>query len=256
MSEEVHPGATSGPPAGAADAPSRSDGVPVGSAEAPAESAESPVDSGEPVFEAAASEAALEALLFVAERPLARSEIARLLGCDRETVDALVGDLETTLAARGVRLVSAGDHVALATAPETGPVIARYVGVEPGRLSPASLEVLAIVAYRQPVTKAVVERIRGVDSDYTLRSLLHRRLVVETARADAPGRPILYGTGIDFLERFGLASLEDLPPLDAPVAGRLVDVGAAAADGAGTAGRDAATSDAAPGSDRDPRADA
>jgi segregation and condensation protein B len=249
MSEDVHHGATAGPPEGAGDAPFQSEGVPVGSAEAA-------VESGEAPFEAAASEAALEALLFVAERPLARSEIARLLGCDRETVDALVGDLETTLAARGVRLVAAGDHVALATAPETGPVIARYVGVEPGRLSPASLEVLAIVAYRQPVTKAVVERIRGVDSDYTLRSLLHRRLVVETGRADAPGRPILYGTGIDFLERFGLASLDDLPPLDAPVAGRLVDVGAAAADGAGTAGRDAATSDAAPGSDRDPRADA
>jgi segregation and condensation protein B len=249
MSEDVHPGATAGPPEGAGDAPFQSEGVPVGSAEAPAESAEAP-------FEAAASEAALEALLFVAERPLARSEIARLLGCDRETVDALVGDLETTLAARGVRLVAAGDHVALATAPETGPVIARYVGVEPGRLSPASLEVLAIVAYRQPVTKAVVERIRGVDSDYTLRSLLHRRLVVETGRADAPGRPILYGTGIDFLERFGLASLDDLPPLDAPVAGRLVDVEAAAADGAGTVARDAATPDSTAGPGREPRADA
>ncbi len=247
MSEDVQPAATAGPSEGAGGAPSRPEGVLVGSGEAPDE-------GGEPLFEAAASETALEAVLFVAERPLARSEIARLLGCDRETVDALVGDLETTLAARGVRLVAAGDHVALATAPETGPVIARYVGVEPGRLSPASLEVLAIVAYRQPVTKAVVERIRGVDSDYTLRSLLHRRLVVETGRADAPGRPILYGTGIDFLERFGLASLEDLPPLDAPVAGRLVDVDAA--DGAGMAGRDAATPDVAAGPDREARADA
>jgi segregation and condensation protein B len=249
MSEEVRPGATAGPSEGAGEAPFQSP-------EAPFESSEAPDDGGEPLFEAAASEAALEALLFVAERPLARSEIARLFGCDRGTVDALVGDLETTLLARGVRLVAAGDHVALATAPETGPVIARYVGVEPGRLSPASLEALAIVAYRQPVTKAVVERIRGVDSDYTLRSLLHRRLVVEMGRADAPGRPILYGTGIDFLERFGLASLEDLPPLDAPVAGRLVDVEETAADGAGTVGPDAATLDAAAGPDRAPRADA
>ena len=183
-----------------------------------------------------ATEEALEALLFVAERPLSRSEIGRILGCARETVDALVGDLETTLAGRGVRVVVAGDQVALATAPEAGPVIARYVGVEPGRLSPASLEVLAIVAYRQPVTKAVVERIRGVDSDYTLRSLLHRRLIVEMGRADAPGRPILYATGIDFLERFGLASLDDLPSLDAPVAGGLVDLAAA---GDNTPGPDA-----------------
>jgi segregation and condensation protein B len=202
------------------------------------------VETGERPLAAAATEATLEALLFVAERPLGRPEIARLLDCDRETVDALVGDLETTLAGRGIRIVAAGDHVALATAPEAGPVVARYVGVEPGRLSPASLEVLAIVVYRQPVTKAVVERIRGVDSDYTLRSLLHRRLVVEMGRADAPGRPILYGTGIDFLERFGLASLDDLPPLEAPVAGRLADVqgpNALAADGASPAddGRDA-----------------
>lgn len=181
------------------------------------------------------TEQVLEALLFVAERPLARAEIARLLGSDRDTVDALVGDLETTLAARGIRIVVAGDHVALATAAEAGPVVARYVGVEPGRLSPASLEVLAIVAYRQPVTKAVVERIRGVDSDYTLRSLLHRRLVVESGRADAPGRPILYGTGIDFLERFGLASLDDLPSVDASVAGRLADAGLATGDDAGSA---------------------
>jgi len=183
----------------------------------------------------APTEAVLEALLFVAERPLARSEIARLLSCDRETVDALVGDLETTLAERGIRVVAAADHLALATAPEAGPVIALYVGAEPGRLSPAALEALAIVAYRQPVTKAVVERVRGVDSDYTLRSLMHRRLVVELGRADAPGRPILYGTGIDFLERFGLASLDDLPPLDAAVAGRLVDP-----EGAGIESRRAA----------------
>jgi segregation and condensation protein B len=208
-------------------------------------------------FVPVATEAALEALLFVAERPLGRPEVARLLDCDRETVDALVGDLETTLAGRGIRIVAAGDHVALATAPEAGPMVARYVGVEPGRLSPASLEVLAIVAYRQPVTKAVVERIRGVDSDYTLRSLLHRRLVVEMGRADAPGRPILYGTGIDFLERFGLASLDDLPPLEAPVAGRLADVqdvGALGAEGTG-AGVDGSDAGGPPIPDLDPRAD-
>ena len=197
------------------------------------------LDEAEPEPDAlplpAADEAALEALLFVAERPLTRAEIARALGCDRETADGLIGDLETTLGARGIRVVTAGEHVALATAPEAGAVIARYVGVEPGRLSPAALEVLAIVAYRQPVTKSVVERIRGVDSDYTLRALLHRRLVVELGRADAPGRPILYGTGIDFLQRFGLASLEDLPVLEAGTAGRLADAAedaeAAAAEG-------------------------
>ena len=189
------------------------------------------LDQGPPV--PAATEAILEALLFVAERPLGRAELGRLLGCDRETVDALIGDLEVSLADRGIRLIAAGDHVALATAPDAGPVIARYVGAEPGRLSPPALEALAIVAYRQPVTKAIVERIRGVDSDYTLRSLVHRRLVVELGRAEAPGRPILYGTGIDFLARFGLASLDDLPPLDAETAGPLADLVTPLADHAG-----------------------
>ena len=89
----------------------------------------------------------------------------------------------------------------------------------------ASLETLAIVAYRQPVTKAAVERIRGVDSDYTIRTLLHRRLIVELGRSDAPGRPFLYGTGFDFLERFGLTSLDELPPLDVDVAARLAEEG-------------------------------
>ena len=155
------------------------------------------------------TEAALEALLFVAERPLTRREIAALAGTDRATVDARLGDLEVSLRQRGIRLLLDGDRVELATAPEAGALVARYVGADAVRLSPASLETLAIVAYRQPVTKAAVERIRGVDSDYTIRSLLHRRLVVELGRADAPGRPFLYGTGFEFLERFGLTSLED-----------------------------------------------
>lgn len=172
------------------------------------------------------TEQQLEALLFVAERPLARAEIARLAGVDADTVDARLGDLEVSLAARGIRLLASGDRVELATAPEAGALIARYIGADAVRLSPASLETLAIVAYRQPITKAAVERIRGVDSDYTLRTLLHRRLVVELGRSSAPGRPILYGTGFDFLERFGLASLEELPPLDSHVAARLAEEGA------------------------------
>jgi segregation and condensation protein B len=169
------------------------------------------------------SEAQLEALLFVAERPLSRREIATLSGVDRATVDARLGDLEVSLANRGIRLVLSADRVELVTAPDAGALIARYVGADAVRLSPASLETLAIVAYRQPVTKAAIERIRGVDSDYTVRTLLHRRLVVELGRSDGPGRPFLFGTGFEFLERFGLTSLEELPPLDAEVAARLVE---------------------------------
>ncbi|HEU4672652.1 MAG TPA: SMC-Scp complex subunit ScpB [Candidatus Limnocylindrales bacterium] len=179
----------------------------------------------EPSREGSLTEAELEALLFVAERPLSRREIATLAGVPRDVVDARLGDLEVSLAGRGIRLVTAGERVELVTAPGAGGLIARYVGADAVRLSPAALETLAIVAYRQPVTRAAVERIRGVDSDYTIRVLLHRRLVVELGRSDAPGRPFLYGTGFDFLERFGLTSLDELPPLDADVAARLAEEG-------------------------------
>jgi segregation and condensation protein B len=165
----------------------------------------------------------LEALLFVAERPLARREIATLAGVDLETIDARLGDLEVALRGRGLRLLVAGDRVELATAPEAGPLIARYVGAAGLRLSPAALETLAVVAYRQPVTRGVIERIRGVDSDYVVRTLLHRRLIAEQGRAATPGRPMLFGTSFEFLERFGLTSLDELPPLDAETAARLVD---------------------------------
>jgi segregation and condensation protein B len=171
------------------------------------------------------TETALEALLFVAERPLSRREIAALAGTDRATVDERLGDLEVSLRDRGVRLLVDGDRVELATAPEGGALVARYVGADAVRLSPASLETMAIVAYRQPVTRAAIDRIRGVDSDYTVRTLLHRRLIVELGRSAAPGRPFLYGTGFDFLERFGLTSLEELPPLDVDVAARLAEEG-------------------------------
>jgi segregation and condensation protein B len=186
--------------------------------------AEPPQETGTPA-PGELTEAMLEALLFVAERPLTRREIGTLSGVDRATVDARLGDLEVSLRDRGIRLVVAGERVELATAAEAGALIARYVGVDAIRLSVASLETLAIVAYRQPITRAAVERIRGVDSDYTLRSLLHRRLLVELGRSEAPGRPILYGTGFDFLERFGLTTLDELPPLEADVAARLAEEG-------------------------------
>ena len=130
-----------------------------------------------------------------------------------------------SLRERGIRLLIDGDRVELATAPEGGALVARYIGADAVRLSPASMETLAIVAYRQPVTKSAVERIRGVDSDYTIRTLLHRRYLVELGRSGAPGRPFLYGTGFEFLERFGLTSLDELPPLDADVAARLAEEG-------------------------------
>lgn len=208
------------------------------------------------------TEAQLEALLFVAERPLSRREIGILAGVERATVDERLGDLEVSLAGRGIRLVLSGERVELTTAPEAGVLIAKYVGADAVRLSPAALETLAIIAYRQPITKAGIERIRGVDSDYSVRVLLHRRLVVEQGRSEAPGRPFLYGTGFEFLERFGLVSLDDLPPLDLDIAARLVDGDEGSSDGVGEAAAGALSSlvdagaspglgEGAPGADHD-----
>ena len=209
----------------AADGPTAAEGaaaVETGGG-APMVDGVTPVDGAPAPIEL--TETALEALLFVAEKPLSRREIAALAGTDRATVDARLGDLEVSLRDRGIRLLIDGDRVELATASDGGALVARYIGADVVRLSPASLETLAIVAYRQPVTKAAIERIRGVDSDYTIRTLLHRRFVVELGRSAAPGRPFLYGTGFEFLERFALTSLDELPPLDGDVAARLAEEG-------------------------------
>ena len=179
----------------------------------------------------AASVADIEALLFVAERPLGRSELRSVARLSAEEVDERLGDLEMQLRERGIRLIISGEQVMLGTAPESGPLIARYLGADAVRLSPAALETLAIIAYRQPVTRGVIERIRGVDSGHVVRGLLHRRLVHEQGRAETPGRPILYATSMDFMERFGLTSLEDLPPLEADIAARLAQAEADAAEG-------------------------
>jgi len=162
----------------------------------------------------------LEALLFIAERPLTSSEIGELAGVPRLQAEAALASLAERLGEeeRGIRLQRQDDAWQLVTAPAVGARLAAYAAREEARLSPASLEALAVVAYRQPCTRGDVERVRGVDSDYVIRSLLHRRLVVEVGRRDTPGRPVLFGTTFTFLERFGLTSIDDLPPLSSEAA--------------------------------------
>ena len=161
-----------------------------------------------------------EALLFIAERPLATAELAELGGVPRLQAEATLSMLAERLAddERGIRVQQHDDAWQLVTAPEVGARLASYAAREEARLSPAALEALAVVAYRQPCTRGDVERVRGVDSDYVIRSLLHRRLVVEVGRRDTPGRPVLFGTTFTFLERFGLTSIDDLPPLSTDAA--------------------------------------
>lgn len=161
-----------------------------------------------------------EALLFIAERPLVTAELAQLGGVPRVQAEATLAGLAEQLSddQRGLRLQRMDDAWQLVTAPEVGERLATYAAREEARLTPAALEALAVVAYRQPCTRGQVERVRGVDSDYVIRSLLHRRLIAEVGRRDAPGRPILLGTTFAFLERFGLTSLDDLPALSSAAA--------------------------------------
>jgi chromosome segregation and condensation protein ScpB len=167
----------------------------------------------------AVSEAMIEALLFVAERPLGRRELATLTGASAETVDARLGDLEVTLAGRGIRLLVDGNRVALATAPEAGLLIGRYVGREPTRLAAATLESRhrglppardgAAIERFAAWTRSTPCGACSIASPSWFRS------------ADAPGRPILYGTR--WSSSSGSApQLDDLPLLDAAVAERLV----------------------------------
>lgn len=161
-----------------------------------------------------------EALLFIAEKPLTTAELAELAAVPGAQAEAALTGMAEELAedGRGLRLQRSGDAWQLVTAPEVGPRLAAYAAREEGRLSPAALEALAVIAYRQPCTRGEVDRVRGVDSDYVIRSLLHRRLIVEVGRRDTPGRPMLFGTTFTFLERFGLTSLGDLPPLTSEAA--------------------------------------
>ena len=155
----------------------------------------------------------LVALVFAADEPLELADAARVLGVGRAIVEAAARRLleEPPL---GLVVQRHGDRLQLATAPESAEYVRRLRGLDTeARLSRAALEVLAIVAYRQPVTRAEIEAIRGVNGDRALATLLGRGLIQEVGRKDAVGRPVLFGTTMAFLEHLGLRSLDDLPPV-------------------------------------------
>lgn len=157
--------------------------------------------------------ALLESVLFVSSGPVSLQRLARTLETTPAVVRSLLQTMQEDYQSRGLRLQWTGSDVQLTTAPQASAVIERFLGLEvTSRLSQAALEVLAIVAYLQPTTRPQVDEIRGVNSDAALRTLLGKGLVEEIGRLDTPGRPILYGTTPDFLQFFGLDSLEDLEP--------------------------------------------
>jgi segregation and condensation protein B len=157
----------------------------------------------------------LEALLFVSPDPLPPQRIAEVLGCDKKEATRLARALgqryDEQGSALGVEEVAGGYQIR--TRPDLGPWVRKLLAARPSKLSRAALETLAIVAYRQPVTRTDVEKIRGVDSSGVLQNLMDRRLVKIMGRMDVPGRPIIYGTTRSFLELFGLADLSQLPTL-------------------------------------------
>jgi len=200
----------------------------------------------------------LESLLFSAQKPLGVKELRELLVAaalaeDAEepakalkkikeedvvsTLEQLAAEHET--AARSYRLVCVAGVWQFVTQPEFSPWLRALVGVKnrPSRLSQAALETLAIIAYRQPVTRAEVEQVRGVNVDGTMQTILERGLVEQSGRAEVVGRPALYSTTPLFLEYFGLPGLEDLPaaeelrriPVERPPAPITVDAGLATA---------------------------
>ncbi len=156
----------------------------------------------------------IESLLFVSDGPLDVPRLQRILEVERNELERALETLSVQCRERGVRLQRHGEAVQAVTAPEAGPYVEKLLGVQQSsKLSPAALETLAIVAYEQPITRAGIEAIRGVNSDRALSTLQARGLVAEVGRMDAVGRPVLFGTTFEFLQYFGLESKDQLPPL-------------------------------------------
>lgn len=155
----------------------------------------------------------VECLLFVAGEPLTIKELVRATEWDADAVAEALETLQERYAGSGLQVLEIAGGWQMATRPEYAPVIGKLLAPHAHRLTRPALETVTIVAYRQPVTQAEIETIRGVNCDAVLKTLVERELVAEAGRKPSPGRPILYATTDLFLHYFGLVSLDDLPTL-------------------------------------------
>ena len=156
----------------------------------------------------------LEALLFVADGPTSLDDLAKALNLEASKVRAALEALVEDCSRRGVRVVRSGARIQLVSAPGAASYVERFLGIDHSSvLSSAALETLAIIAYQQPITRARIEAIRGVNSDSVIRTLMAKMLIDRVGRLDQAGRPLLYGTTFEFLQYFGIKSLEELPSL-------------------------------------------
>lgn len=160
--------------------------------------------------------ARIEALLFVASAPATASQIGEALSMSVKEVEAALDELQHEYEKkRGIAIQSHGGRYQLTTASEFAEDVEKFLGIEStSKLSRAGIETMAIVAYQQPITRPGIDSIRGVSSDGVIKSLLSKGLIQEVGRAEGPGRPILFSTTVDFLQHFGLNSLEQLPPYE------------------------------------------
>lgn len=156
----------------------------------------------------------LEALLFASDAPVSAEALARACGVTAGQVEQALDVLSKRLEGSALDLIEIAGGYQLCTRSEHAELIANFLKPQRQRLSRSLLEVLAVVAYRQPITMAEIETVRGVQSDYSVRSLLERRLIREVGRRPTPGRPLLYGTTQQFLHQFNLNSLDDMPQLE------------------------------------------
>jgi len=157
---------------------------------------------------------AIECLLFASTEPLTRERLAEVLEAAPEQVDEGLAELRTRLEGRGLQVVGLAGGYHLATRPEHATCVHRLLQPPPARLSPQALEALALIAYRQPITRPEVDAVRGVNSQHAMASLMEKGLVTTVGRKDAPGRPVLYATTPHFLSTFGLRELGELPSLE------------------------------------------
>jgi segregation and condensation protein B len=167
-------------------------------------------------MEREAIKSVIESLLFVAEAPLTIQRLGEVLeGVAKEEIRSTLDELHAELEAnrRGIRLVEVAGGYQLRTAKASADWVKKFLGGRPARMGRATLETLAIIAYRQPITRAEIEAIRGVDVDGVVNTLLERSLIRAVARKDVPGRPFLYGTTPEFLQLFNLKDLSQLPTL-------------------------------------------
>jgi segregation and condensation protein B len=172
--------------------------------------------------------ALVESLLFVAEGPVTPGQLARALEAPAREVEDVLTTLAEEYHTRGLRLQRDDGRVQIVSAPEAASYIEQFLGLSmDGYLSTAALETLAIIAYQQPVTRAGIEAVRGVDCGGVLRTLVHKGFIAQLGRLEQAGRPIVYGTTFQFLRYFGLESLDDLPllPQGEPMSQRVTGKG-------------------------------